>query len=910
MPKGGNMASDDGVIKIGTSVDLSGLRSGMEQAAQVTQASSQSMSEAMAAAQNASQNLADAQKQLGAAAAAGSEQAAQIVESYRAAAEAANANAAAATKAAEAQSLTAKQFSGSYGPLTRIETAYKELATATADAALSQADLRTAIRGVVDGSTPYAAAQASLTAVLRESFDATQALTAAKAELAAATAADVAVTEEDTAAQVNNYQSRRMAMDASYAFTGSTYGAARAIADFASRFPALQAAISAAFDIGIVVAFGDAAYHVGKDIYDALDLSHEAATKLQMEMDGVTNSLNTLIARTTVETDKLNAATAKLEHKPTPNALKDAVDEALLAANELSQKLDGIINKESTLLKSQIYNPGVTGQILMGFGGDHDEQVMLQQHQKWMANATSIQGQLNESRSFGAVVTKKLAEVEKELAQEHRDAAAAAAVGDNYQSVEAARSITALDRQKGALEQLVGYQKREQQAIRDTIALQAAQHRNTVAQAAHQAGTLTLTGTKVANRSALDDAATGALIDKETKQELGGYGRIAALAGPNPSPIFNSLEENALTASSQGEIQNLEHIAQTMAKVAASTSHLTTANKALSDAMDNAAAEQEGLWAAQAEAYAIQQKNAEAMAEATLRAREATHTISPLAAAEQQATLHTRAYAEALKALNAQLAVYQTAGKTVAAAQTQNQILQLQGTHQVQAVQDAAAIHQQVAKPWLDAFQQINQGWLRVQNQMLYTTHNIGMMFAQMGQNLVIWGLDAAEKWALQWIEKELLTLVVHQSTNAAKTTSDTAANAVSLAQHLAKNEMIAQSNAALAFTSALASTANPAYAAGVYALAESFAAMASFDTGTGYVPHDGVAMIHRGEAVIPAPTVAELRGGGGGGGDVHIHQNNNWNGITDQEFKRQLNRHAAAVAGAVQRHLRQTGRG
>ncbi len=68
------------------------------------------------------------------------------------------------------------------------------------------------------------------------------------------------------------------------------------------------------------------------------------------------------------------------------------------------------------------------------------------------------------------------------------------------------------------------------------------------------------------------------------------------------------------------------------------------------------------------------------------------------------------------------------------------------------------------------------------------------------------------------------------------------------------------------------------AIAAGVtFTAIEAYKNMASFDVGSMAVPHDGMAMIHRNEMVLPPPQAQVMRDvlggdGGGGGGDIHLH--------------------------------------
>lgn len=361
---------------------------------------------------------------------------------------------------------------------------------------------------------------------------------------------------------------------------------------------------------------------------------------------------------------------------------------------------------------------------------------------------------------------------------------------------------------------------------------------------------------------------------------------------------------------------------------------------------------------------------------ARIHASEAAGAITKLRAAQETAAAHAAEYKAKLKALNDELdrlkkeasdagTVDPVTGQSTdpknaaQQQQLQNQIAQLKGQMQAGAVADTSNIQQLIAQPWLNAFQTINSEWLKVQNQMFYSTRNISLQFARMGQSILISTTDALEKMLLKHLATEAATVAAHkvanlekmiddaqtaagqeaiansslmkrialeiiglfhhQATNTAKTTSDAVSAAAGTAATIPANIAAAESYAAVAGVAAAASVAAipvvgwamaPGVGASMYALGQGFAAMAALDTGTGFVPKDGVAMLHQGEIVVPAPTADELRGGGGSG-DFSLTQNNHFHGFDpDREFQRKLDRNAAHVARAVQKHLRQGGRG
>jgi hypothetical protein len=278
-----------------------------------------------------------------------------------------------------------------------------------------------------------------------------------------------------------------------------------------------------------------------------------------------------------------------------------------------------------------------------------------------------------------------------------------------------------------------------------------------------------------------------------------------------------------------------------------------------------------------------QSNSTKAITEAQIQFAAGAGNMSKLAAEQARAAAEAKAYAEQIQVLKNELA--QLTPATEEYKRVQQQIAQMQTQQTISGIQNnpLAMQHEQIVQQYMNTFSQINDAWLQVANRMMYSTRDLGLQFAKMGQGIAISVMDGMEKAAAA----EVVYLMTSKSSNASQRFDD------------------AKTAAANSYKWASA-WGGPI--AGAVAAAVSFAAVASFDEGTGYVPKDGLALIHQGEAVIPAPTMQELRGSSADGGDIHIHQQNNWNTMSDREFQRQLERHAAHVAGAVRKHLRQGG--
>lgn len=199
-----------------------------------------------------------------------------------------------------------------------------------------------------------------------------------------------------------------------------------------------------------------------------------------------------------------------------------------------------------------------------------------------------------------------------------------------------------------------------------------------------------------------------------------------------------------------------------------------------------------------------------------------------------------------------------------------------------------------------DQFTQLTDTWLQ-------GTQRMSVAFTRFGDQIAMDLINSLLKMGEKWVTNEALMTAQHLLGITQRQTADAASAAATQAQTSATNTATALSNAAVAATGAAASVAAiplvgpalaPAAAATTLADMSGFIAMASFDQGTSYIPRDGIAMLHRGEAVLPPPqTEAMMNAMNGGrgrssGGDNHFHYSPNISAID-----------GPSVAGALQQH-------
>jgi hypothetical protein len=294
------------------------------------------------------------------------------------------------------------------------------------------------------------------------------------------------------------------------------------------------------------------------------------------------------------------------------------------------------------------------------------------------------------------------------------------------------------------------------------------------------------------------------------------------------------------------------------------------------------------------------------MQETRLKIAEETGAITPLAAAHQLAAIHTAQHTQELKILEAELAKLQAQAanapdssldgqKTVdpkVAAQMQelqNKIALAKGSQANQGAQDTAAVSAQIAKPYLTAFNQINSGWLKVQNDLIQGNKRIGQDFREMGLHMVQSMAAGAEKMLADWARMELRKVMMHRLTMTQNTATDAAGAATSdsiSAISAMKQATHAAGVAAGKAWSALAGIPIVGPELGAVAAAATYAgvlALAAFEKGGIVGGSAGSAvpiLAHAGERVLSNSQTSKfesmVNNNSSSGGDMHFHMGGN----------------------------------
>jgi hypothetical protein len=299
------------------------------------------------------------------------------------------------------------------------------------------------------------------------------------------------------------------------------------------------------------------------------------------------------------------------------------------------------------------------------------------------------------------------------------------------------------------------------------------------------------------------------------------------------------------------------------------------------------------------------------LAEGALRIRESTGGITGLAASQKLASIHTQEHIDRLKELEKELAKLKEDGANLKPGDkgyeenatkqqgAQNAITQEKGSGQVQGQQDQAAIAAATAKPYLTAFDQINNGWLKVQNDLIAGQGRIGQNFAHMGVSMVQSMAANFEKMLVSQLQMELRSVAAHTVAQAQKTTTDAAGAALSTQINKKSNLQQVFGDAKTAAAGAYKAMAGIPIIGpvlGGVAAGATFAAvmsLAAFEQGgiVGGSPGMAVPILaHSGERVLSnsqTNNFERMVNNNSSGGDMHLHMGgNHYHGSSSSDIR------------------------
>lgn len=623
----------------------------------------------------------------------------------------------------------------------------------------------------------------------------------------------------------------------------------RAAAAFLSTTLGLGPALEAAFPVIGLIALGDVAVQVGKSLYDAFDMGGERARRAAEDFREATNSLNSMNDEINVEIDRLAIANEKLEHKPT-NGMKLAIDEAILDADRLDQKLDSVLKKIEESVKG--LSGSVPQQALGLRGGTGYEHTMVSEHARHLSEQASIQGQLNESISYGNSLLIRKNELQEKIA----DRGTSPAVVNDYR--------TELD----AVQRLMAAQQQEKQFIQSTIDLQKAQD-------SHQ---------KIA-----DQADAAALQKKAAEAQAKVVGEFVS----ESIASYRDMEREQKRISQEVHDYGSELLRTELQDQVDAIRH--------GEEADRRAAEE---WKKDHE---LKLKQLQDETEATLKAatvqedsakrrieyEEKLGVLRPKQGFQQQISAVNTAESTQVGALKNQQAAYTpglSEADTTKYKEIQDKITQIQQQAAAQREQITQQETLQEVSAWQHAMQQMTSAIVSATNTWLTTHKSFGNSFVDAGKKLAVSFIDDLLQMGLKWAENEALMTALHiagiaqrNSADAAGTATATATKAAQSAAAVGANAIVAESDAgvAAATAAAMAAVGGPAAAAAAGAamlgIMQPFVLAASMDTG-GVVPGRtgaGVPILaHGGEEVVQGPiasaVASALQGGNGKGGGGH----------------------------------------
>jgi hypothetical protein len=443
----------------------------------------------------------------------------------------------------------------------------------------------------------------------------------------------------------------------------------REVSRFLAEIPAVSKAVSLAFSSVAIFALIQMVVEAGEKVEAFVKTNSQAAEKNKEAFDSLQRSQEATNKQLDLSGIKLDNELAKLEHKP-ENKLAESLAEAAVQAQELSDKLQGSIEKYQKLLQQEA--PTWMDEVLKGQAGTGYEQTMLHQHQIHLAQASTMPEIQGEETSYQASLQTRLAQLQA-WQRGKADASGILQVGNFKQEI-------------AAVQQMMKFALPESYAVSDTIHNNATQGRIDSIQGENEAD---------------QDRLKVLQANLEKKEEILGKDNAFELAYWNS--VIGQLHKGT---SAYQEAQQKQHTAfmgmeadfrkmwESAKKSAPGDGEFMGAAVRPTRATPGA----DQLSAAQARAAEIVAQNQAGMQAVRVRIGLATGAITPHQAAQSEAESHTQEYMAAVLALDTELARIEHMDLTgdpqmqAKEQELRNQISQLTGKYNAQSAEDSYSV--------------------------------------------------------------------------------------------------------------------------------------------------------------------------------------------------------------------------
>jgi hypothetical protein len=188
----------------------------------------------------------------------------------------------------------------------------------------------------------------------------------------------------------------------------------RHLRGFVAELPGVASAMSAAFNAIAVIGLISIVVEAGKKVYEFVEKTEEAAKKHAEAWQSTIQPINDTNDKLELTKTKLDNAIAKMEHKP-QNKIKEAIEEATVAADELGRHLDADIKKIADTLKGQEHNK-ISQLLLHQTGGIGAADIASDVQDKFnQISAGTFKGTGDQTKDRDAVIQKAIDEAFEKL---------------------------------------------------------------------------------------------------------------------------------------------------------------------------------------------------------------------------------------------------------------------------------------------------------------------------------------------------------------------------------------------------------------------------------------------------------------------------------------------------------------